>query len=200
MRSITAIVAIVMALASCTADTRTTTRTAPRPSPPSESPASTPTRPPRPRVADSWGRAPSDCPVTREPEPVSRLYGPLVGQSPFWAGVYARFDDSRGAFRTNAPRKRGGYRIKVLWIMEARNEDPFTLTGHHLETHEPVSFAFEGPTRPFARLDPEEPGTVSGNPRWAEFPSYVFFPRAGCYLLETGTSRGPWRLVLSIGR
>ena len=140
---------------------------------------------------------------------MSRLYGPLIGQSPLWAGFYARFDEDRDSFRAaDAPRRRHGYRVKVLWIMDARAGDrimdphadePITLTGSNLKTFDPVYFSFEGPPRPFAILDPEEPGTVSENPRWAEFPSYVFFPRAGCYEFETGTEKGPWRLVLAIG-
>lgn len=49
------------------------------------------------------------------------------------------------------------------------------------------------------RLDPSHPGAVSEGD-WKEFPSYLYFPRAGCYALRARWPGGEWDLGFGFGR
>jgi hypothetical protein len=101
-----------------------------------------------------------------------------------WAGFYARLKTPDSFHVSDAPRTQFGYRIKVLWVMTSEQKDPVSVTGATTSGEE-VVFEVEGePASAEAVLDPEAPGTVPENRKWKEFPSYLYFPRAGCYRLE----------------
>ncbi len=52
-----------------------------------------------------------------------------------------------------------------------------------------------------ATLDPANPGVPITSPRaYREFPSYGYFPGAGCYVLQATWGRGAWRIVVGVGR
>src|SRR5687768_14355439 len=79
-----------------------------------------------PRVAARLDKAPVDC---RGPEPrpriVTRAYGKVAGGKPLWAGFYATYQPEGHAYAApDAPRERYGFRIKVLWIMAPRQQEP----------------------------------------------------------------------------
>ena len=203
-RAFIAVIAIVMS-AGCSQDAETI---ATEPSPVESSPSALSEypqdgSPPQPNeIAQRLGPAPDDCrgPAPR-PRTVSPAYGKLVGEEPLWAGFYASYEEEAQAFSApDAPRRRYGFRVKVLWIMSPRQEAPITLTGTNLATDRPLYFDVEDlATRDTdAVLDPTLAGT--GEHGWRELPSYIYFDGAGCFELEASWERGSWRLVFGLGR
>jgi hypothetical protein len=54
------------------------------------------------------------------------------------------------------------------------------------------------------KLDPTQPGAYPYNPAnpdqvFPEYPSYLFIPRAGCYVLEASWPGGHWRIPFAAG-
>jgi hypothetical protein len=130
---------------------------------------------------------------------VSDLYAPLVGEDVTWAGFYARLEAPDVFHVADAPRTESGYRIKVLWVMTSAQADPVSVMGHG-DSGDAVLFETEGKPAPEAVLDPDAPGTVAEEPDWKEFPSYLYFPRAGCYRIEVAWPGGGWALGFGLGR
>jgi hypothetical protein len=135
----------------------------------------------------------------RDPESSPAPTGKLVGEKPLWAGFYAAYKEDRHAFTTSdAPRKRYGFRIKVLWIMHPKQEQPVKVMGSNLDNGSSLVFAVEGGTRATkATLDPTEGVSETA---WGEFPSYVYFDRAGCFELQAISDERSWRLVFGFGQ
>ena len=123
----------------------------------------------------------------------------LVGEKPLWAGFYATYDDDRRAFIVrSAPRRRYGFRVKVLWIVAPGTDQPPTITGTNLETGAPVHFSVQGlGVTTVATLGP---GRGVSETAWGESPSYLYFDRAGCFELNTESADRSWRLVFGLGR
>jgi hypothetical protein len=130
---------------------------------------------------------------------VDEAYAPLVGSKPLWAGFYARYDAKRHVFTTrDPPRTKQGFRIKVLWVMNPRNEGPVLLNGENTDAGAPVRFHFEElgtVTRP--ELTPEIAGVSESE--WREFPSYLYFDRAGCFTVEATGKDSSWKLGFGFG-
>jgi hypothetical protein len=101
----------------------------------------------------------------------------------------------------DAPRTRRGFRVKVLWIMDPHQRNPIRIEGTNIRTGGSVWFKAEdsGPPGSSARLDPDEQGVIIQSDGWREFPSYLYFPGAGCYELVARWSKGSWRLVFGLG-
>ncbi len=199
--------ACVLLLGACTSSAPNSgARRPPERASPSQSPAvptSTPEPEALPRVAAKLGPPPTDCTgPPPDPRPVVRLYGALDGARPIWAGIYARYRHAHQAFyAADAPRTKHGYRIKVLWVMHPRQKSPVEVEGRALATGRPLYFDVGNTGEPVrsARLNPKEPGTVPEHD-WKEYPSYLFFARAGCYELEAKWPGGSWRRVFGFGR
>lgn len=69
-----------------------------------------------------------------QPTTVTPAYGKLIGQKPLWGGFYAAYREQRQAFSApDAPRRKYGFRVKVLWIMWPKQQDPVRITGTNLE-------------------------------------------------------------------
>jgi hypothetical protein len=151
-------------------------------------------------VASRLKRSPDDCPgpPPRRRE-VAPAYAPLVGEEPLWAGFYATYDAEGHTFSTrDAPRTRHGFRVKVLWIMSPRYDDGVTLTGENLRTGARVRFHFEGMgTTESPTLTPEVAGI--SETKWREFPSYLYFDRAGCFMLTATWGDDSWQLGFGFG-
>lgn len=145
------------------------------------------------------GKAPEDCPGPKpRPKRVHNDYGRVVGAKPVWAGIYARKDGT--AYREDdAPRRRRGWRIKVLWVMHRDNELPVRIRGRNVTTGEPMWFNIWGKTKKVERMNPDKPKVPAGENDWKEYPSYVFFPRAGCYRLRARWEGGSWRIGFGFG-
>jgi hypothetical protein len=159
----------------------------------------------RPRaVAKRLGPAPTGC-VGPAPHLHSfGDYGNLAGRSPVWAGFYATFDPAGQRYRLerDAPRTEHGWRVKVLWVVGPELGEPARLRGREAESGVALSFDVEdqgvGPTKS-GTLDPSQPG-VPPTGDYKEFPSYLYIPQAGCYVLEVEWPEGRWRLVIGLGR
>jgi hypothetical protein len=191
-----AIMSVMVWLVGCTSAQGPDPRTA------SSSPTTSPTPESLPVVAGNLTRAPEACdgPVPR-PKQVDPRYGRLVGDSPVWGGVYAEFDANTRAYRAlDAPRAEYGWRIKVLWLIEPEHGEIIDVRGVNTSTGESLWFAAVGedPLTPLV-LDPAQ-GAPSESGGWKEFPSYLYFPRAGCYELGATWSGGAWQLGFGLGR
>ena len=151
------------------------------------------------------GTAPRTCRSGPPPRPavVAPAYGRLIGAAPVWAGVYARFDSAARAYRLrDAPRTRLGWRVKILWLLEPGQATAARVTGKRLASARRVSFQLAGRAPAAAAvLDPAAPGVSETDPdAYREYPSYAYFPRAGCYELVARWSERTWRLVFGVGR
>ena len=157
----------------------------------------------RPRARPPLGRAPTNCAGTKPPrERVADGLAPLVGAAPAWAGFYARFDETRATLRIprDAPVRRRGWRIKVLWVIKGDQTAPVTISGRG-ERGGRLWFDFgRGTPQTKLVLDPAAPGhpVAAGAP--LEYPSYLYVPRADCYTLVATSSEGAWRFTIGIGR
>jgi hypothetical protein len=148
------------------------------------------------------GEAPSNCPG---PEPrtqkVADFVGPVAGGSPLWAGFYATYDPATNAYSApDAPRTEQGWRIKNHFPVEHAHRAPVELTGTSVdEPAATVTFDIEdaepGATAIFDR--PSVPVTHAG---WREFPTYAYFPVAGCYGFRATWTDGSWELGFGFGR
>jgi hypothetical protein len=49
-------------------------------------------------------------------------------------------------------------------------------------------------------LDPASPGVPPTSDGYKDFPSYLYVPQAGCYMVEAKWTDGHWRLVFGLGR
>ena len=171
----------------------------------SASPAATaaPEEPDPVRVSRVLEPAPSDCAGPAPTlERVSKNFGKVTGGHPLWAGIYGGYHRPTNRFRAaDAPRTRHGWRIKILWLMHPRARAPSRVSGVNTATGEPVLFDVEASGRPTPRavFDPREPGAPRQNGRWGEWPSYAFFPRAGCYELKARSPEGRWKLGFGFG-
>jgi hypothetical protein len=153
-----------------------------------------------PDVAGQLGDAPSGCPGPNpKPRAVSKLYGRLVGEDVAWAGFYARLEAPDAFHVRDAPRTESGYRVKVLWVMTAAQADPVSVKGQGT-SGEDLWFEIEGelPSTE-GLLDPAMAGT-SASPDWNELPSYLYFPRAGCYTMDVRWPGGSWTIGFGLGR
>ena len=138
-----------------------------------------------------------------EPERVARSFGRVIGGSPIWGGFYARFNEQSNAFvASQAPRTMDGWRIKVLWLIAPDVSTPVSLSGHNVETGAPLRFAIGGaaPATDTPVLDPAHPAIPVQDERWKEFPSYLYFASAGCYVLTASWSGGSWELGFGLGQ
>ena len=138
---------------------------------------------------------------------VSPSYGRLVGAAPVWTGVYATYDAHANAFRlgTNTRRTAAGWAVKFLWVIAPDHVEPVTVSGSELRGSG-ISIRFRqgntsGRVPPRSTtFDTRSPGSVTSEGTHKEFPSELYFPRAGCYELEARWRGGRWRMVFGIGR
>jgi hypothetical protein len=120
-----------------------------------------------------------------------------------FGGFYARPDTFAGSFHAgnDARRTKQGWGVKVLWLLEPRTTHIIRLSGENLTTGESLVFqAANGSPSPSMTIDPAHPGTPERRNGWAEFPSLVSFPRAGCYVIDAAWPDGSWRQEFGFGR
>ena len=159
----------------------------------------------KPTPAKRLRRAPTGC-AGPAPQLTSFAdYGNLAGKAPVWAGFYAAFDAAGQRYRVgrDAPRTAYGWRVKVLWVVSAKLEQPARVQAHEQSTDAALWFEVgedEAERAPSGVLDPSNPGVPATENGYKEFPSYVYVPRAGCYELEARWDSGGWRLVFGLGR
>jgi hypothetical protein len=102
---------------------------------------------------------------------------------------------------TDAPRTDFGWRIKILWLLRPDQVSQVTIDGTGGSPQEPVVFQLsDGDAATTARLDPEDAGVPPEKGHWLEYPSYAYFPRAGCYRLSARWEGGGWDLGFGFGR
>ena len=155
-----------------------------------------------------WGQpqplldaAPANCgPPARSEAPGT---GTMFGADPFWFGPYAAYDEIPQTIHiaADAPHTSHGWQVKTLWIV-----------ANHLSAPVEVRVrALSGDMRMWVRLggsrllqqsfllDPAHPGAYH-DPDVADFPSYAYFPKAACYVIEGSWPAGMSRVILGVGR
>jgi hypothetical protein len=144
------------------------------------------------------GPAPTAC---GPPPPRSRPnahYAPMVGEAPFWfaPGIGA---DSALHITADVPHTDLGWRVKTLWVVAKQLRAPVTvrlggLAGERMR----VQF---GGVRTYTsfHLDPEDPRAFH-DPEMADFPSYAYYPKAGCYFVDAAWPGGATRVFVGVGR
>jgi hypothetical protein len=163
-------------------------------------PAASPTL--LPRVSAILHPPPKTC---EGPAPKSKTvtsnYGALYGRRPAWGGFYADLDLKTRAFHApDAPRTSLGWRVKVLWIMDPKQNSRVKLGGLNPSTGELIWFELsDSPATAAPVLDPAQPENL-GDGGWKEYPSYLYFPSSGCYVLEAEWPGGDWQIGFGFGR
>jgi len=169
-------------------------------------PTATPTPTPTPLVASAAdvGPVPQNCPPGPTPKNVDPSeFGPGVGGSPVWAigfaGPHATIH-LKGASE-DPSLVQYGWEYKILWSVGPNYTHPVVLGGGSLSGGTPLRFQIGDQTPTAAPvLDPRYPGTNTGSDvGWAEFPSYLLIPKAGCYYLEASWPGGSWRITFAAG-
>jgi hypothetical protein len=145
--------------------------------------------------------APTTCDDISIPLMRHSPYGTVVGRKPVWGGFYVNGRADDGILEAgDAPRTPHGWRIKVLWVMRRSQASRVRLHGANQETGHPVWFEpADQDAAPVATLDPTRPGAPSERRRWLNFPSYVYFPEAGCYEVQARSANGQWRMEFAFG-
>lgn len=156
-------------------------------------------------VAAHLASAPSGCPSWDALLQHTPPWGALFGSAPAFGAFYARRDPSAGSFHvgTNTRRKKNGWGVKVLWVLQPIVTEPVLLSGQEVGTGWPITFDASGlnPTRSDTiRLDPSNPGTPSHRKGWSEYPSTLWFPEAGCYIIKASWADGSWQRGFGFGR
>jgi hypothetical protein len=195
-------VAALVVVSGCTSSTPAPGPTRAAPSQPEVSATRSATLSP-PVVAANLDTAPAVCPG---PHPrlgaASSAYGKVAGSGPLRGGIYAELNTRANAFHaTDAPRTDFGWRIKILWLVRPDQAQPLMIQGSGSSSEGPVLFALpeNDPTKTF-QLDPADAGVPLEKGHWLEYPSYAYFPRAGCYRLSARWEGGGWDLGFGFGR
>jgi hypothetical protein len=205
LRSMLTLVLLLLFLAGCsqgtpaqqTMATKTTT-----PQPVATQPYLLPTLIPS-QAAPHLGSVPTNCPLgPRQVSPDPQQFGPGVGSYPVWAigigGQHATIHlGVDGGQYTSA-----GWQWKVLWAVKASFPQTITLQGKALHGNTPLLFQLgDNNLTSMPLLDPRHPGTPTGQDAgWSEFPSYLYVPAAGCYVLEAHWQGGGWSIPFAAGR
>jgi hypothetical protein len=133
---------------------------------------------------------------------LSSHFGPGIGGYPAWAvgfgGPVAW--RSAGGIVGQQPTQYG-WPEKVLWVVKRSYPGSVRLRGANLADGVPLWFEIggrrEATVAPVLKaLEPAIPYQTEG---WAEFPSYLYIPRAGCYTLEAEWEGGFWRVIFAAG-
>jgi predicted small lipoprotein YifL len=152
--------------------------------------------------APHLGAVPTNCPVGPHPvSPDPQQFGPGIGSSPVWALGFAEQHatlhlDVDGGQYTSA-----GWQRKILWVVHARFPQTITLQGKALHGNASLLFQLgDNNITAMPLLDPRHPGTITGQDAgWSEFPSYLYVPAAGCYVLEAHWHGGGWTIPFAAG-
>jgi hypothetical protein len=123
-------------------------------------------------------------------------FGPLSGERPAWGGVYAPYNTKTNSFRLppDTPHTKLGWRVKILWVVAPKQHDPIALSGRQTGSEESIWFEIDQmPATTYASLP------ANTTEYFADFPSYVYFPSAGCYSIEARWPDGSWRLGFGVG-
>jgi hypothetical protein len=149
------------------------------------------------------GAAPADCgPVPPQSRP-NAAYPLGFGAEPFWFFPYAAFDATLPAIRVpaGAPHTGHGWQIKTLWVVAQHLDAPVHLQVGGLRggTRMWVELSGSHSFRESFILDPAHPGAYH-DPDMADFPSYAYFAKAGCYVVEANWPGGATSIVLGVGR
>lgn len=152
------------------------------------------------------GPIPSNCQNNPPPESLPHALGDGIGMSPVWAvgftpGLTLHLDFGDKGGMMHGPH--GWYR-KLAWLIGPDYRQRIVLRGSALAGGAPLWFQIGGNQPPTTTplLNPQQPeAEFPGEPPgWAFFPSYMFIPRAGCYVVEASWPGGMWRLAFAAGR
>lgn len=135
------------------------------------------------------GTAPQNCAPGPTPKEVNPAFGPAIGQSPLWAagfaGPHATVHLAHSLYTQN------GWEVKILWLLEPNATQPVTLQGgDQTIASRHLSFDVTGQITPKPMLDPRE----TAHDQWATFPSHVFVPAVGCYMVTATWAGNTWHV------
>jgi hypothetical protein len=157
-------------------------------------------------VAAQMDIAPTDCGPTPEPVVVSEHFAPVLGTWPIWGTISSGTADRKGILsipveNNNSGLLAGWWAHKVLWLVKTNYDGEVHITGFNIADDSPMYFSLEGNTPTIiAVLNPETPGAyAAGSDQFANFPSFVWVSKAGCYLIEARWNGGLWRQTIAVG-
>jgi len=157
-------------------------------------------------VAAEMEAAPTDCAPAPEPFPISEHYGPVLGTWPVWGTIVYTSGERTGVLaianeRPDTDTLPGWWPQKVLWLVKTNYEGEVQLHGYNVADDSPMYFSLNANAPITAvTLNPKIPGAfAAGSEQFANFPSYVWVSKAGCYLIEAQWDGGLWRQTIAVG-
>ncbi len=157
---------------------------------------------PLPTVENPVGPVPTNCPHGPEPMVLSSHFGPGIGGYPAWAIGFGGPHATMPIYAGNLEPSRYGWPQKVLWVVKRSYPGLVRLRGANLADGVQLWFEIGGRREVTVApvLKAPEPAIPYQTEGWAEFPSYLYIPRAGCYTLEAEWEGGFWRVNFAAGR
>jgi hypothetical protein len=160
------------------------------------------------RVATEMRSAPTNCGPSPEPVKISEHYGPVLGAWPIWGTLAYGSGPMKGVISMPKENARdaklpGWWLQRVLWLVKTSYTGEVRLRGYNVDDQSPMYFSFtvdnNRPTA-VAVLNPAKPGAwAAGSDQFANFPSWVWVSKAGCYKIEAEWNNGSWSQTLSVG-
>jgi hypothetical protein len=144
---------------------------------------------------------PESCEASAPESKPPGFPAPVYGRAPVWMGLYGDTRSGALLLPPDTPYTEHGWRIKVLWLLTARQKNEVTVRAQRIDRGPSalIEVAGSGGPRDEVVLDPANPPAYS-NPRTADFPSSVYFSDAGCYAFEASWPGGRWRAIVPVGR
>lgn len=143
----------------------------------------------------SLGEAPQNCGPALALQQLAYDFGPMAGGTP--VGLVGISDKGVIEFNGNLPTQ-WGYPQKVLWAVAPTFTGTISLQGANVADGAPLWFKIGNVPETTPVLDTKNGGS---NPSgWAAWPSTLYAPEAGCYLIKAQWPGGSWEITFAAGR
>jgi len=146
------------------------------------------------------GPVPHTCPAGPPAIAVDASFGSIIGARPVGVSGFAAGPTLNVGVSTHDLH---GWARKVLWVTWPRYTGVVTLSGYDLHRGTPLWFQIsDGPVSRTPHLNPRHPvvpGTGPTGTGFAQFPSYLYIPVAGCYVLRVHWPGGSWQRTFAAG-
>lgn len=144
--------------------------------------------------------APQSCPSAATLTVIDASVGSGIGTMPVWAlgvsGATATLHLGASATRTAH-----GWQGAMKWVVQAHAQGPIVVQGQLMQGGYPPIWFQSGAQQATTEMaiDQSHPGPGSTS-AFAQFPTTIWVPQAGCYQIVVNWHGGNWSAVVGIGR
>jgi hypothetical protein len=157
-----------------------------------------------PTLAQSELLAPvPECPPGPQPQVIAPQYfGAAIGDTPVWVVGFAGPHATIRIDTRNIQYTRYGWAARVIFVVKPGYTSPIMISGQNMEDSGPLWLQADAPMPQVSLyLDPNYPEVPSPENYggWAQWPTYLFIPKAGCYGLQARWPGGSWTVDFAAG-